>query len=129
MKYENISDDLARRIIREIKPKAVITPKKKHFTKVSFHISGMHQHPITTTSTQDVLKFIFGELIQNIDKRSPAGIKGMIAEAGEWLAQIESNPMNRGKIRKFMSNMMLIKSRNNLIQAVGNFTASLTEKR
>ena len=128
MKYENVSDEVARRIIREVKPKTAIA-KKISPTKVSFQINGMHQHPITSTSTRDVLKFIFGEIIHDIDKRSSANIKGVVAEAGEWMAQTEPNPMTQGKIRKHMSNLMLMKSRNKLMEAVAAFTSSLVENK
>lgn len=127
MDLSHLPEDTIRRIIREVKPKKAVA-KRKTSTHVPFQIEGMHQYPIVTTSTRDILKFIFGEIVHDIHRRSPANIKGMIAEAGEWMAQIEPNPMTQGKIRKMMSNLMLMKSRDKLMQAVASFTSSLVER-
>ena len=129
MDYTDMSPEVAVRIIRDLKISKPTAVHRKSPTRVSFQIGGTHQFPITTTSTQDILKFIFGELLHDIDKRSPASIKGMIAEAGEWMAQVEPSLATQANIRKIMASLMMYKSRNKLIQAVGNFAASLGEKR
>ena len=128
MSYDDIPSDIAVRVLRDLKIKKPIIARKKSSTRISFKIDGLYQHPITTTSTKDVLKFIFGELLHDIDKRSPASIKGMIAEAGEWMAQVEPSITNQTNIRKIMADLMIYKSRYKLIQAVGAFAASLGEK-
>lgn len=125
MNYNDIPSETAVRILRDLKIDRSIPIRKKSPVHVSFQMSGMYQYPITTTSTQDILKFIFSEILHDIDKRSSASIKGMIAEAGEWMAQVEPSLAMQTKIRKIMSNLMLLKSRNRLILAVGDFAASL----
>lgn len=124
------SDEVAKQVLRDLKLKGLLQKKqakKKSPSYASFNVSGHFLYPITTTSSSEVLKFIFSEILHDIDKRSPAAIKGLIAEAGEWLAQAEPNMSRQKDIRNRIASMMKIKSHKLLITAVGSFAASMKE--
>lgn len=81
--------------------------------------------PITTTSAVEIVKFLSGELIADIDLRSNASIKACLVEAVEWMAELTDSETERKRLRKISARMVVIDDRKHLISYVLSLSTSL----
>jgi len=81
--------------------------------------------PITTTSAVEIVKFLSGELVEDINVRSNASIKACLVEAVEWMAEISDSEAERKKLRKIAAHVVVIEKREHLISYVLSLATSL----
>ena len=81
--------------------------------------------PITTTSAVEVVKFLTGELVVDINLRSNASIKACLVEAVEWMVEISDSEVERKKLRRIAAHIVVIDKREHLISYILALAASL----
>jgi len=83
--------------------------------------------PLVTTSVLEIVKFISGALIEDIDLRSNASIKSRLVEAVEWIVENSNSDKERTSLRKIAARVVMIDDRSHLINYVVSLATSLKE--
>jgi len=69
-------------------------------------------------NSREIMSAVIGEIFSTIEYRGSHNIKSVIVEICEVLAEIESSPAVKKRLRQSAANIVLIDSREHLISAV-----------
>ena len=127
---DNASEEVLWKVLKHIKQSERRKKEKpKHnvpFPRTTVYVPG-ERRPIVTTSVIEIVKFLTGSLISDIDIRSNANIKACFIESVEWLAEISDSSADRKKLRNYAAKIILIDDRAVLISKIVSFATSLIE--
>ena len=130
-RIDALSDETAEIILKQVQDYKKRKRQRKstyvfaNLNAVQVNVKGSVRMPIVTCTKVDALKYVMGEMLHEIDKKSMAVIKGMAAEAVELLAATEVSPAKAKFLRSRVCNWIMMDDPEKLVLSIGSFAASL----